>query len=331
LLKKEDRKNRLEMEFATDENFLAKALSILSGHSIIAPSGKIPDFGQLVEEVFSLDSLHKHTLGWVEGLPATLPSLDDIEIVVKTLTGKNITLKLDPSTTIKLLKDAIQDKEGLPPDMQRFVFSGKALEETRTLEEYKIGDGSTLHLILRLRGGGMPLLKFDPKMMDAKYHYDFTNKVSDGKEYKRGNLTYKRPYGWMRLALDVKNRYGDSTWLGGVKLEDRDQSVADEWPVSYHGTRREAAEIIAASGFDLKKGKRFKFGRGIYSTPDPAEAERYAKVFDWGGKSYRVIFQNRVNMEDTAVVPNYEGKGKDCYVTAKEENIRPYGILFKEV
>ena len=39
----------------------------------------------------------------------------------------------------------------------------------------------------------------------------------------------------------------------------------------------------------------------------------------------------RVNMEDTAVVPNYEGKGKDCYVTAKEENTRPYGILFKEV
>ena len=39
----------------------------------------------------------------------------------------------------------------------------------------------------------------------------------------------------------------------------------------------------------------------------------------------------RVNMEDTAVVPNYEGKDKDCYVTAKEENIRPYGILFKEI
>ena len=133
---------------------------------------------------------------------------------------------------------------------------------------------------MRLRGGAFLTLKFDPKMMDAKYHYDLTKKVSDGKEYKRGNLTYKSPYGWMRIALDVKDRYGDSTWLGGVKLEDRDQSVDDEWPVSYHGTGRDAAEIIAASGFDLKKGKRFKFGRGIYSTPDPAEAERYAKVFD---------------------------------------------------
>ena len=280
------------MELATDENFLAEALSTLSGHNIIAPSAKVKDVGGL-GEIFSLDSLHKHTLGWVEGLPSTLPSLDDIEIAVKTMTGKTIWLKVNPLTTIEQLKAAIQDKEGIPPDQQRIVFSGKQLADKSTLEEYKVGDGSTLHLILRLRGGGLNLFKFDPKMMDAKYHYDFTNKVSDGKEYKRGNLTYKRPYGWMRLALDVKDRYGDSTWLGGVKLEDRNQSIADEWPVSYHGTGRDAAEIIASSGFDLKKGKRFKFGRGIYSTPDPAEAERYAKVFNWGGKSYRVIFQNR--------------------------------------
>ena len=64
-----------------------------------------------------------------------------------------------------------------------------------------------------------------------KKHFDFTNKVANGKEYKRGNLTYKRPYRWMRLDLDVKDRYRDSAWLGSVKLEDRDQSVADEWPV----------------------------------------------------------------------------------------------------
>ena len=175
------------MEFATDEKFLAKALSTLSGQCIIAPSAKIKEF-----DVFSLDSLHKHTLGWVKGLPATLPptlpssdqGLGDIEIGVKTLTGKTIRLTVNLSMTIEELEYAIWDMEGIPPDQQKLLFCGKQLEDEKTLEAYKIVNDNTLHLVLRLRGGGMPLLKFDPKMMDAKYHYDFTNKVSDGKEYK---------------------------------------------------------------------------------------------------------------------------------------------------
>ena len=154
------------MEFATDENFLAEALSTLSGHDIIAPSVKIKDFEESC--IFSLDSFHKYTLGWVEGLPATLPSPGDIQVVVKTLTGKTITFTVNPFMDIEDLKAEIQDKEGIPPNQHRLIFAGRKLEEGKTLDQYKIGDGSTLHLVLQLRGGGpMPILKFDPKMMDA--------------------------------------------------------------------------------------------------------------------------------------------------------------------
>src|ERR1700730_17661075 len=79
----------------------------------------------------------------------------NIPINVMTLTGKKLNFIVNTNITVYELKTIIQVKEGIPPDQQRLVYAGIQIENDHTLTDYNIQKEVTIHIVLRLRGGGI--------------------------------------------------------------------------------------------------------------------------------------------------------------------------------
>uniref|UniRef100_A0A8V0XFN3 Ubiquitin-like protein NEDD8 n=1 Tax=Gallus gallus TaxID=9031 RepID=A0A8V0XFN3_CHICK len=74
--------------------------------------------------------------------------------VPMTLTGKEIEIDIEPTDKVERIKERVEEKEGIPPQQQRLIYSGKQMNDEKTAADYKIQGGSVLHLVLALRGGG---------------------------------------------------------------------------------------------------------------------------------------------------------------------------------
>lgn len=340
---------------------LAAAFSAMLGTEVLVPS-KVAQAGQSdlpkvsVHQLFRATQyvMRPHTTAQHED--AAGGASEEFEVNVRTLTGTRIVVPVTKDHTIAQVKAAVERKEGISAARQRLVFNSSVLNDEETISGKGIPPSGTCFLIIL--GGHDATSKFvlDPSELAPSYDYDFTNKVDDGRTYKRGDFVYHRPYGWKRFALNVSGRAeyrGDDTWLGPNGI--RTASTSGEWPVSYHGTYVDSVQGIVDDGYE--PGPREKHGPGIYSSPSiKMVGERYAQKFTFQGKTYKVALQNRVNPAKVAkqteskpssdtysnctlviIDKKFTHVGADYWRCPRHDpssgiyDIRPYGILICEV
>jgi ubiquitin C len=169
-------------------------------------------------------------------------SPSSIQIFVRNLVGKTLALRVDPFDLVDTVKNTIHEREGVPPCEQRLIFSGRQLENGRTLADYNIQRDNTLHLVLRLRSSiGKTMLSA------SEYTWKTGMQIGDIIPIFVKTLTGKT------IQLEVKN---DATILHVKKtIGDKEGITIDSQRLIFEGVELQDTAVLYE--YEIQRGSTF--------------------------------------------------------------------------